>query len=192
MDTPARGYARAVIARGMIHGRFQPPHLGHLEYLTAVAERCGELWIGVTNPDRREMVPEADDPARHLPESNPLSYPERMVMLSAAAGEAGVRGVRIVPFPISRPELWPDYVPPDAVHFVRLFSPWGRAKLARLGAHGHRVEVLDAPDGKTVSGEAVRAAIRGGGEWRSMVPPAVADLIEGLPEGHALAPRRPL
>jgi cytidyltransferase-like protein len=178
-----------MIRRGMIHGRFQPLHNGHLAYLEAAAERCAHLFVGITNPDRRAMRPEADDPARHLPEANPLTYTERLLMIAAAAEEAGVRGIRIIPFPITEPDLWDDYVPRDAVHFLRLFSPWGDSKLDRLRAHGYRTEVLEAPQGKVVSGEQVRAAIRDGGDWRRLVPLAVAGFIDELPRDHALAPR---
>ena len=173
----------------MIHGRFQPLHNGHLEYLEAAAGRCGRLFVGITNPDRRAMRPEPDDPRRHLPESNPLTYTERLLMISAAAEEAGVRGIRIIPFPVTEPDLWDDYVPPGAVHFLRLFSSWGGSKLDRLRSRGYPVEVLEAPRGKAVSGEQVRAAIRSGGDWRPLVPPAVAGFIDDLPAGHALAPR---
>ena len=173
----------------MIHGRFQPLHNGHLAYLEAAAERCVDLFVGITNPDRRAMRPEPDDPRRHLPESNPLTYTERMLMIAEAAEDAGVRGIRIIPFPVTEPELWDDYVPQDAVHFLRLFSPWGSSKLDRLRARGYRTEVLPAPEGKVVSGEQVRAAIREGGDWRPLVPLAVAGFIDELPSGHALAPR---
>lgn len=180
-----------MIRRGMVHGRFQPLHNGHLAYLEAAAARCASLFVGITNPDRRAMRPEADDPARHLPESNPFTYTERLLMIAAAAEEAGIHGVRIIPFPVTEPDLWDDYVPPGAVHFVRLFSPWGDSKLERLRARGYRTEVLAAPEGKTVSGEQVRAAIREAGEWRRLIPPAVARFIDALPADHALAPRPP-
>ena len=173
----------------MVHGRFQPLHNGHLAYLEAAAGRCEGLFVGITNPDRRATRPEEDDPQRHLPESNPFTYTERLLMIAAAAEEAGIGTVRIIPFPISEPELWDDYVPRDAVHFLRLFSPWGSSKLDRLQARGYRTEVLEAPEGKAVSGEQVRAAIRDGGDWRRLIPPAVARYIEELPADHALAPR---
>lgn len=178
-----------MIPRGMVHGRFQPLHNGHLAYLEAAAGRCAHLFVGITNPDRRAVRPEEDDPRRHLPESNPLTYTERLLMIGAAAEAAGIEGIRIIPFPITEPDLWDDYVPPDAVHFVRLFSSWGNSKLDRLRARGYRTEVLEAPEGKVVSGEQVRAAIRDGGDWRGLVPPAVARFIDDLPAGHALAPR---
>lgn len=175
----------------MIHGRFQPLHNGHLAYLEAAAGRCAVLFVGITNPDRRALRPEPADPLRHLPESNPFTYTERLLMIAAAAEEAGIAGVRIIPFPVTEPELWDDYLPRDAVHFLRLFSPWGGTKLDRLRARGHRTEVLEAPEGKAVSGEQVRAAIRQAGDWRPLVPPAVARFIDELPSDHALAPRPP-
>ena len=50
--------------RGMIHGRFQPFHNGHLEYMRGAAEQSDELWVGITNPDPARILPEASDPAR--------------------------------------------------------------------------------------------------------------------------------
>ena len=173
----------------MIHGRFQPFHNGHLAYLTAAAARCGTLFVGITNPDRSHLRPEPEDPARHLPESNPFTYTERLLMVQGAVAEAGAGPVHVIPFPITEPDLWADYLPPGAVHYLRLFSPWGSAKLDRLRAAGHAVEVLEAPEGKAVSGEQVRAAMRAGGDWRSLVPPAVARVIDALPLDRALAPR---
>ena len=173
----------------MVHGRFQPLHLGHLTYLRLAAARCDELFVGITNPDGRSARPEPDDPTRHLPESNPFTYTERMLMVLAAADEAGLGPVRVIPFPIGEPELWDDYVPRDVVHFLRVLSPWGDTKRERLRAGGYRVEVLPAPEGKRVSGAQVRAAIRAGDDWRGLVAPAVARVIDDLPAGHALAPR---
>ena len=72
-------------ARGMIHGRFQPFHNGHLEYLKGAAAQSDELFVGITNPDPTRIRPEAADPLRHRPESNPWSYVERLLMVKAAA-----------------------------------------------------------------------------------------------------------
>lgn len=176
---------------GMVHGRFQPFHRGHLAYLLAAAARCDDLLVGITNPDRRALRPEPSDPLRHLPGSNPLTYTERLTMIAAAAADAGL-GVRIVPFPITEPELWDDYVPAGVVHLLRVLSPWGGTKAERLRARGFRVEELAASEGTEISGTQVRQAIRGRGEWRHLVPPAVARLIDDLPPGHALAPRPPV
>jgi hypothetical protein len=48
----------------VVHGRFQPLHLGHMEYLLAGAERCRTLIVGITNPDPWHVKLEPTDPAR--------------------------------------------------------------------------------------------------------------------------------
>jgi cytidyltransferase-like protein len=173
----------------MIHGRFQTFHLGHLAYMEQAAARCERLLVGITNPDRLRTRAEPEDPLRHLPENNPFIYTERMLMVEAAAEEAGLAPVRVIPFPINDPELWPDYVPEGTVHYLRVLSSWGAAKLERLRARGGRAVALDAGAGTSISGTQVREAMRGGGDWESLVPPAVAAVIRSLPRPGALAPR---
>ena len=171
-----------MIARGMIHGRFQPFHNGHLEYLTGAADRSVEVFVGITNPDPTRIKPEASDPLRHLPESNPYTYVERLLMVKAAAADAGIEPTRlhVIPFPVNEPDLWRAYVPEDVVQFIRLFSDWGGTKLERLREAGYEVVVLDEGAGKEISGADVRRALREGGDWKSLVPPAVAAVMDGL------------
>jgi cytidyltransferase-like protein len=166
----------------MIHGRFQPFHLGHLEYLRGAAARSDEVWIGITNPDPMRIKPEASDPVRHLPESNPFSYAERMLMAKAAASDLGLDPaiVHVIPFPVNEPDLWPAYVPEGVTQYLRLFSDWGGTKLERLRGAGYEVVILDEGAEKQVSGADVREALRNGGDWESLVPNAVADVIRGL------------
>jgi len=152
------------MTRGMVHGRFQPFHIGHLEYLRGAAERCDEIFVGITNPDPERIKPEDSDPLRHLPESNPFTYVERLLMVKAAARDAEIDLARlhVIPFPVNEPELWHAYVPDDVVQFIRLFSGWGGTKLERL---------RDAD---------VRAALRDGDNWETLVPPGVAHVLKRL------------
>lgn len=164
----------------MIHGRFQPFHNGHLEYLKGAAARSEEVFVGITNPDPERIKPEASDPLRHLPESNPYTYVERLLMVKAAADDAGIglERIHVIPFPINEPELWPAYVPQDVVQYIRLFSDWGGTKLDRLRAAGYEVVVLDEGAEKEISGADVREALRTGGDWEALVPPGVAALLK--------------
>jgi len=170
------------VTRGMIHGRFQPFHNGHLEYLRGAAERSDEVFVGITNPDPSHVKPEASDPVRHLPESNPYTYAERMLMVKAAAADAGLAGERlhVIPFPVNTPEVWDSYVPRDVVQYIRLFSDWGGTKLERLRSAGFEVVVLDEGTEKELSGADVRAAIREGHDWEQLVPSGVAAVIKRL------------
>jgi hypothetical protein len=103
-------------------------------------------------------------------------------MVKAAALDAGIDLARlhVIPFPVNEPELWRAYVPEDVVQFIRLFSDWGGTKLDRLREAGYEVVVLDEGAEKEVSGAEVRAALREGGDWESLVPPGVAIVLKGL------------
>jgi nicotinamide-nucleotide adenylyltransferase len=163
----------------MIHGRFQPFHNGHLEYLRGAAAQSDEVFVGITNPDPQRIKEEPSDPLRHLPESNPFSYVERLLMISAVAEEEGIQA-HVIPFPVNEPELWPAYVPPGVTQYLRLFSEWGGTKLERMREAGYEVVVLDEGAEKEVSGTDVRDALRAGEAWDTLVPPAVARVIRSL------------
>jgi nicotinamide-nucleotide adenylyltransferase len=168
--------------RGMIHGRFQPFHRGHAEYLSRAAERADEVFVGITNPDPTRIKPEPADPQRHLPESNPWSYAERLLMVKAAAQELGLdlARVHVIPFPVNEPELWPAYVPEGVTQYIRLFSEWGGTKVDRFREAGYEVVVLDEGVEKVVSGADVRAALRDDADWEALVPAGVARVIRSL------------
>ena len=161
---------------GMIHGRFQPFHNGHLEYLRGAAERSDEVFVGITNPDPQRVKEEPSDPLRHLPESNPFTYVERLLMVEAVAEDEGIR-VHVIPFPVNEPELWSAYVPDGVTQYLRLFSEWGGTKRDRMREAGYEVVVLDEGAEKWISGADVRAALRAGDEWEALVPPGVARII---------------
>src|SRR3989442_11177029 len=126
----------------MIHGRFQPFHNGHLEYLRGAAALSDELFVGVTNPDPRRIKEEPSDPLRHLPESNPFSYVERLLTIEAVTEDERIRA-HVIPFPVNEPELSTAYVPAGVTHQLRLFSGFGCTKLALMRDAGHRGGVLD-------------------------------------------------
>jgi cytidyltransferase-like protein len=163
----------------MIHGRFQPFHNGHLEYLRGAAARSERVFVGITNPDPQRIKEEPTDPLRHLPESNPFTYTERLLMVEEVAADERIR-VHVIPFPVNEPELWAAYVPEGVTQYLRLFSNWGGTKLERLREAGYEVVVLDEGAEKEISGVEVRAAIRDGGDWESLVPAGVARVIRSL------------
>ena len=167
------------MTRGMIHGRFQPFHNGHLEYLRGAAERSDEIFVGITNPDPTRIKEEPSDPLRHLPESNPFSYVERLLMVTAVAEDEGIRA-HVIPFPVNEPELWAAYVPQGVTQYLRLFSDWGGTKLERMRDAGYEVVILDEGASKEISGAEVRAAMREGRDWQELVPPGVVRVISSL------------
>ncbi len=167
---------------GMVHGRFQPFHRGHLQYVLSALQRCSHLIIGVTNPDPSMIVQEQTDPDRHRPEANLFTFFERQWMIRAALMDEGVELTRIsiVPFPIHHPKRWLYYCPRETTQFLRVFSAWSEEKRRRFQEQGWAVEVLDSGSGKDVSGSEVRRRLREGQEWRGYVPPAVAVVLDQI------------
>jgi cytidyltransferase-like protein len=163
----------------VIHGRFQPLHLGHLEYLLAGARTCDVLVVGITNPDPEQTRFEPADPARGKPEANPFTFYERYLMVEGALREAGIapEAVRIVPFPHATPERLHHYAPADALHLLTIYDRWGEEKLRRFERLGRRVDVLWRRTEKFTSGSEVRRRARDGAPWEHLVPPAVASIL---------------
>ena len=86
--------------------------------------------------------------------------------------------MHVIPFPVNQPELWHAYVPANVTQYIRLFSDWGTTKIDRFHSAGYDVVILDEGAEKEISGADVRAAMRDGGEWQSLVPAGVARVIE--------------
>jgi cytidyltransferase-like protein len=170
---------------GMVHGRFQPFHNGHLEYAAKALDLCESLIVGITNPDPGEIRTEATSEHRHLDESNPYTFFQRMQMVHGALLSlgAGSNWVRIIPFHIHSPEKWRYYLPAaeSLVHYVRVFSDWEQLKVDRLRDAGYVVEVLDPGVEKGIDASRIRGMMDADDDgWRALVPAAVARVIDDV------------
>ena len=166
---------------GVASGRFQVLHNDHMRYLLAARQLCAHLVVGITNPDPHMARFDAADRNRTVPLSNPLTYYERYQLVRAAlqAADVPAEDFSVVPLPISFPELYQYYVPLDAVFCVSIYDAWGRRKLELIESQGLRTQVLweVSPGEKGINGSDLRALMRAGGDWQSLVPPVVADLL---------------
>ena len=130
----------------MIHGRFQPFHNGHLDYLRqTMAITNNRLIIGITNPTPDLISEVRCDTHRHLPEANPYSYFQRYSMIHETLcheRDASRISMLVVPFPIHNEELWDYYVPKDVVQVLSAFEMWDQEKKARFEKHGYQTHEL--------------------------------------------------
>ena len=87
-----------MIKTGVVHGRFQPLHLKHMEYILAAKMRCQKLYIGITNPDSLHTRDSVHDIHRSERSANPLTYFERYEMVRGAMAEFRVPETNTISF----------------------------------------------------------------------------------------------
>jgi nicotinamide mononucleotide adenylyltransferase len=161
-----------------VTGRFQPVHEDHLRLFRMGLEQRGHLIVGVTNPDPSTRRPEPASAHRHRDDANPFTYWERSRLLLAAVGHDP--RVMVVPFDLGRPELWGCYAPLDAVQYVGRGGAGEAEKARRLAAGGYRVVEAEPGPGARRTSTAIRAAMREGGDWEPLVPPATVAPLRAM------------
>jgi nicotinamide mononucleotide adenylyltransferase len=166
-----------------VHGRFQPFHNDHLEYVMAAKAQCEFLWIGITKYDISPMEASPLGAPREQPDHNPLSYFERVTMITEALVEAKIErsAFSFVPFPIETPNRLPFFMPTSITCFTTIREEWNRKKIQILEACGYEVVVLWERSEKAITGSFIRRGIaEGGDEWRKAVPIATARKVDEL------------
>ena len=163
-----------------VTGRFQPVHAQHLELFALALAAHDRLVVAVTNPDTGARHAESTSAHRHTDAANPFTYYERARLLAAALAGAGLADrATVVPFDLTRPAVWDEYVPRDAVHYVRAYSAWESDKAARLTGGGYRVVVLDGDPATKLDATDIRAHFADD-TWRGLVPPATVPVLAEL------------
>ena len=149
--------------------RFQPLHYGHLHVLKYCLERCPEVVIVVGMASQS-----------HTPEK-PFTAGERIMMIRETLKWAGLNLGKFIT--VTLPTLEVSKV---AVHYVKLYSPPFRYVIAlnpiiqRIFSEEGYV-VIEPPvfNRELYRGSTIRKLIaEGSDEWRELVPPPVAEIIE--------------
>ena len=152
----------------LVIGRFQPLHLGHMEVLMKSAEESDHLIVGIGSAQ-----------LSHLKE-NPFTAGERYLMIDRALSEAGVEDYSIVPVEdLNRYSVWVSHTESMCPPFRRVYTnnPMTRRLFEESG-----YEVRDSPiyNREVYSGTEIRRRMVAGEDWRSLVPPAVAKVVDGI------------
>ena len=166
---------------GVVHGRFQILHYGHMEYILSAKQRCDHLIIGICNPEIELTKFNKVCPHRSKISANPLTFYERMECIKGSLIEAGLSRDQfdIVPFPINFPNRIENYAPKDAKYYMTIFEAWGDEKEKVLKELGFDVEVIKRgtfEDKKSNSTE-IRGKIYRDEDWKDEVPNYVYQYI---------------
>lgn len=153
--------------RGLLVGRFQPFHLGHLSLVQEVRLRrpASALLLGIGSAQ-----------VSHTPD-NPWTAGERFEMISRAVAESGIHGCEPVPlFDIDRHAVWVSHLksllPPFDIVYTN--NPLTRALFEE---EGFQVESPALVDRDHLQGSVIRRSMVMGESWRRYVSPGVASYL---------------
>ena len=156
--------------RGLLIGRFQPFHTGHLEVVRKIqADRpTAPVLIGVGSAEESYTW------------ENPFTAGERIEMIDRAVVEAKVSNVQLIPIPdIHRHALWVSYLESLLPTFDRVYTnnPLTRVLFERSG---YLVESPPLFDRARYEGARIREQMAEGGAWKASVPHSVAGYLEEI------------
>ena len=155
---------------GVLVGRFQPLHLGHLEAFKFALSKARMLWLGIGSSNR---PPDADNPFT-------AAERERMVSLSLPPALAGrIRTYRIPDFGDHR--LWAEHIDRTVPPYGLIFTNDG-ATAAAYGPRTARAVPVPHVRRGSLSGTNVRRLVREGGEraCAGLVPAGTLSVLESV------------
>jgi nicotinamide-nucleotide adenylyltransferase len=167
--------------RGLLVGRFQPFHLGHLGVIRSAR---------AASPDAELLLVIGSAESSYTWE-NPFTAGERFEMAVRACREAGVGGVSVVPVEdIHRHTQWVAYLAGMLPKFETVYTnnPLTRLLFERAG-----YAVIAPPwvDRARCEGAAIRRRLAVGETVADAVPPSVAPYLEEIHAAERLRMLRP-
>jgi nicotinamide mononucleotide adenylyltransferase len=162
-----------------VHGRFQPPHLDHLEYIVAGFALADRLVIGITQPSIETLSQCPEDPHRSETLANPYTFAERCDLIRQMLKAVGILESRFsfIQFPIEDPQALRDAIDTKIPCLTTIRDQWNITKIERLQSLGYTVEVLWDRRGKDgIQGTEIRKLVRSNDDnWRKYLHSSVVE-----------------
>lgn len=168
--------------KGVVVGRFQPLHIGHVAYITKALELSDYLYIGITTPGETATQYEPNDQSRLGLQNNPFTFLERKTMITITLDDLAIPHSQYtcIHFDPNQVKDWYSAVPHDATYYLLLLSEAENLKVSAMQAKGLRVEVLDMVEERLHMGGDIRQKIINQDNWEDLVPPAVAVYLKSI------------
>lgn len=156
--------------RGLMMGRFQPFHLGHLELVRQILSECDEVVIALTGSQFNYI------------EKDPFTAGERIEMIHDALNEDKIDLSKCFIVPIENQfnvATWASYLESILPEFNKVYS--GNEYVDMLLADsGYDVITPKFLDRLNYNATRIRKLIAAEKEWEKLVPPAVSRLIKKI------------
>ncbi len=156
--------------RGILIGRMQPVHNGHMEVIKRILEEVDEIVIGIGSAQLSHEV------------KDPFTAGERVLMMTQALAEIDVDPSRyyIIPMQdINFNAIWASHVKMLTPPFSIVYS--GNPLVKQLFAEeGYEVRQPPLYDRIHLSGTEVRRRILENENWQELVPKATVNLLKEI------------
>jgi len=159
-----------MVERGIIIGRFQPPHKGHIEISKQILREVDELIVGIGSAQESHTF------------ENPFTAGERVLMLTRALAEAKIdlSRVHLIPIPdVNNNAVWVSHVLSLSPPFSTVYS--GNPLVRRLFKEaGFKTRAPPMFKRKEYWGTEIRDRMSKGGRWEELVPKAVVGVMREI------------
>ena len=156
--------------RGLLVGRMQPVHKGHIEVIKRILDEVDEVVIGVGSAQTSHTL------------RDPFTAGERVMMLTKALNENGISPSSYYIIPIQDVEcnsVWVAHVKMLTPPFTYVYS--GNPLVQRLFLEGgYEVTVPPLFNRKFFSGTEVRRRMLSGENWKPLVPKSVVEVVDEI------------
>jgi nicotinamide-nucleotide adenylyltransferase len=158
--------------RGLMLGRFQPFHNGHLALARQILAECDELVIAIGSAQYNFI------------EKDPFTAGERIAMIHGALRQAGIDLSKCYLIPIPNDDnnaTWLANLRSMVPEFDYLYS--GNEYVRHLArSQDPRIRIREPKFEKKAdyNGSNIRSLVLSGGKWKLLVPAAVAREIERI------------
>jgi nicotinamide-nucleotide adenylyltransferase len=153
--------------KGLVLGRFQPFHLGHLELIKSIINNEVKPLICIGSAQYSHTL------------DNPFTAKERNQMITAVMNTLDCQ-YEIFEIPdINNYDLYVSHLETFVSNFDYIYS--GNSIVQRLFANaGREVVKLELFNREVWEGSAIRLAIKEGDDWGSAVPSQIVDIIHHI------------
>jgi nicotinamide-nucleotide adenylyltransferase len=155
--------------RGLIVGRFQPFHNGHLMLIKHILDKCDEIIIAIASAQFNYLL------------KDPFTAGERVEMIHNALKEADVDLARCYIIPIINDEnnaRWFLHLRSYLPKFDIVYS--GNEYVRMLLADYTKVNAVKFYDREKYNASRIRELMISDGEWRDLVPRSVYEFINKI------------
>ncbi|MDP3013170.1 MAG: nicotinamide-nucleotide adenylyltransferase [Candidatus Subteraquimicrobiales bacterium] len=156
--------------RGLLMGRLQPVHEGHLQVIKIILEEVDEVIIGIGSAQLSHTV------------KDPFTAGERVMMLSKSLEENDIPASRYYILPIQDiacNSVWVAHVEMLTPPFNKVYT--GNPLVQRLFLEtGYPVEEPPLFNRESYSGTEVRRRMLTDEDWQSLLPASVVKVIEEI------------